>query len=497
MVLLACLGLAFSAILSVASFSGDTIAGCEGGWFDCSSVLSSRWSSIGPVPVSVLATGAYAGILMSMGVACAASTVLLRRAAWFAVAAGSMTVAIAAIWFIALQVWVVQHLCVYCLLVHACSLCLGSLILAKWGSRRAETHAALAVGVLAVSSLAVVQWVAAPRPTFTIERLPQRTTEPQTIEAPIESSVSPALFEAPTSPGNLRIGVGKASVLGDAWQLTKVRGKSPDRPIRWQSMLPSANAAALRFATLAVACSIQAEDCEAFAGKPPTPSTEPQELQRARPIGAGDQESSASDASNDRVVEFGQSFRLNARHWPVVGDVEAPDLIVEMFDYTCPYCRANHQWVREAVRDSKSTLAVVALAVPMQQDCNPTVTSTDPTHRDACRLAELSVAVWLAEPEQFTRFHEWLFEGSAAPTARDAEREAASLVGAEKLQETLATGTPRRYVTRQVELYQVVGAGKVPKLLFSDSIVTGDIGSSARLRDMLRSQAARPAPRRK
>ena len=37
---------------------------------------------------------------------------------------------------------------------------------------------------------------------------------------------------------------------------------------------------------------------------------------------------------------------LDVRQWPLIGDPDAKYIFVEMFDYTCPHCRATHNAVR-------------------------------------------------------------------------------------------------------------------------------------------------------
>ena len=202
--------------------------------------------------------------------------------------------------------------------------------------------------------------------------------------------------------------------------------------------------------------------------------------QAAAPAQDGD----SNPDSRKRVATFGGRFQLDTQKWPIVGDPDAPQVIVEMFDYTCPYCRANHRWVHEALERGKSNVAVLELAVPINHECNSTVQFTDPAHQDACRLARLSVAVWLANPKKFTEFHDWLFSGNQVPTARDATLKAESLIGKENLDKVLRTSTPQEYVAKQVELYKLVGAGKVPKLLFTSAMVTGDVGSADRILQM-------------
>jgi hypothetical protein len=100
-------------------------------------------------------------------------------------------------------------------------------------------------------------------------------------------------------------------------------------------------------------------------------------------------------------------------------------------------------------------------------------------------LAHLGVAVWLADASKFAEYHEWLLSGATVPTAAEAEAQAQSLVGREPLRQALESGKPQQFVAKHIELYQRVGGGLVPKIMFTSAIATGDIGSSDRILQQL------------
>ncbi len=113
--------------------------GC-GGAADCLSVTASRWAYLGPIPVTLPATalyGAMAGGLLLLETLRAARMFSSVRGVW----AGLMTLSFvaigAALWFAALQVFVLRRFCPYCLATHACAL-LGSifvLVMARGNQR--------------------------------------------------------------------------------------------------------------------------------------------------------------------------------------------------------------------------------------------------------------------------------------------------------------------------------------------------------------------------
>ena len=67
---------------------------------------------------------------------------------------------------------------------------------------------------------------------------------------------------------------------------------------------------------------------------------------------------------------------------------------VEMFDYTCPHCRATHKAIHGAMERFGDDLAIVALPVPLNRACNSAVTSNHSKHAEACKIAKIAVALW-------------------------------------------------------------------------------------------------------
>jgi protein-disulfide isomerase len=352
-------------------------------------------------------------------------------------------------------------------------------------------------GVMAVGVLATAQLIAEPKPTYEIETIPALQGEPDLMTAPGEvgegeGGGEPLMFEAPMfeaplmDPGD--DGEEEAGQTPDDSRTSETpNNEESAAAISWQLVRrPAAVFSCLSTAMLFAPQEPQPSDSNE---KSPEPSGEPSDQNQESAASADASESADENVSEpeERIANFGNSFRLKVASWPLVGDPDASQVIVEMFDYTCPYCRANHRWVREA-QANNSNLAVISLPVPMNRDCNDTVPTTDPAHRDACQIAELSVAVWLANREKYPEYHEWLFSGNSAPTAAAAQQQAAQLVGGDELKKALASGTPRAYVQKQVELYRKLGAGKVPKLLFSRTILTGDVGSVRRIEEILRQE---------
>jgi protein-disulfide isomerase len=213
----------------------------------------------------------------------------------------------------------------------------------------------------------------------------------------------------------------------------------------------------------------------------------------------GDQKKTepADENEKPRLIGInGGKIQLNMAQWPLVGSAKAKHVFVEMFDYTCPHCRQNHKYVKEAAAQFGDELAILAFSVPMNTDCNAAVQRTDPVHAEACEIARLSVAVWRVSPEKFGEFHEWLFSGTTAPSATQARIQAEKLVGKENFAKELAGNVSAQYVAKQVELYKMIGAGTVPKLLFTGTTVTGNIGATESLIKVIKQQPTDSQPKR-
>src|SRR5262245_52081830 len=108
--LLSFLAAVLAAFLLWTSLGGDQIPGCGGG-SGCDSVLSSRFSRVGPFPVSALALPIF--VMMS---------ILAWRGRSEFLPALAIVAAGAAFWFISIQAFVLHRFCAYCTGTHALAL---------------------------------------------------------------------------------------------------------------------------------------------------------------------------------------------------------------------------------------------------------------------------------------------------------------------------------------------------------------------------------------
>jgi protein-disulfide isomerase len=188
---------------------------------------------------------------------------------------------------------------------------------------------------------------------------------------------------------------------------------------------------------------------------------------------------SADDPEPERrIIRILGDTKLDVRQWPLLGKPNAKYVFVEMYDYTCPHCRDMHHEIEAAFKKFGDDLAVLTLPVPLNATCNDQVGRTESQHREACDIANLAVIVWKLKPKEYHDYHDWLFESERARTAAAARERAVKIVGAEPLRKALEKKVPQKFIARHVKLYAKAGAGSIPKMLFSNITLVGNVGSA-------------------
>ena len=502
------IALAISGYLTFVSLTASKIAGCNGGdLFDCSHVIYSKWSKFMGIPVSALALGTYVAMILATGVTCMKKlSSPVRLMSWSAVTGLAIAAALAALYFIYLQVFVLEHLCPWCLGAHTCGLLIALAVLLT--RNRIAFPPLAAVSGLAAAGLALmigVQVYSKEPPKFEeIVYTPPVKAAVSDSEIDETFTAAPEDFEA--APGD-----------DDDMMLP---------PEDEDLFAPPAD-------------DEEYEDDEEFED-PPSEDTEEieaaaAELKRAAYAGIGmvrdialinspihlalmlqqpvQQQQEAGQATNQtvegkqeakdkpnkvkkkkkrqkpepRIIHF-MGRKLNTHQWPIDGSPTAKHVFVEMFDYTCPHCRTTSQAIFKAKEVMGDDLAVVVLPVPMKIACNPNVQRDHPVHAEACELATLAVAVWRCDAKKFSEFHKWMFEGKDSPNYAAALGKATALIGKEKLEKELKKNTASAYVQRHCQMYRVLNAGPIPKLLFPTRAIQGEYTSVESLTSMIKQE---------
>ena len=173
-------------------------------------------------------------------------------------------------------------------------------------------------------------------------------------------------------------------------------------------------------------------------------------------------------------------FTLDLTTVPVSGRLDAPKKMVKLFDYTCHHCRDLHHLLKPVKHKFSNELAVISLPMPLDTSCNRMIRRTPAAHTNACEFAKTALAVFLAKPERFEGFSDWLFEPEHPPALEDARKHAEDIVGKEAFANALNDPRVEQQIQTDVNIYaassQKAKRSAMPQLLFARG---GSIGSIA------------------
>jgi uncharacterized membrane protein len=177
-------GLCVTGYLAWVALNSGDVAGCGSGpvW-NCGHVLSSRWSKLFGLPVSVPAFFLYGVLLSALAICRPTAPRAIRRLAWGAISMCALAAGFAALWFVGLQTLAIGHLCIYCLVAHSCGIALSAAILWKRPLGTRATMRLATVSLVGVSVLIGGQLMATPPATFKIERFAD-VSETEEMAAP-------------------------------------------------------------------------------------------------------------------------------------------------------------------------------------------------------------------------------------------------------------------------------------------------------------------------
>jgi uncharacterized membrane protein/protein-disulfide isomerase len=417
-------GIAFliAAYLAYKGLFNSLPAGCSGGG-GCDAVLSSRWSRLWGVPVSVPGLFVYLGVFIGTFFVARGGADQRRRDGWTVLTALAVFAGLGAIWFIYLQFFIIQSICPYCMADHVCGLLIAVLVLAgapvARGERLPRGRSSLVLGGARVGLL--VAGASCIMGLFMVAQL---------------------VFEAPTHriSGTLDMGAG---------------GKVIDM---------SSTPAASKQDGGKSKTNKDGEDVE----DPVLTTPSGKAVNEKNFVGLG-----LPQAPNGATVLLGRT------DFPVRGNVDAPFVFVCLVDYTCPHCRAFHKTLDKSFERYGEQVAFMILPMPLNADCNPFIYATDERHKWACDLAHLSVAVWKTDAAKFAQFDDWLFQPDQARTGPEARAEAERLVGKEALKATLDSGWPKQKIQKHIKVYEMAGQGQIPKVMYRALQIAGTTSSES------------------
>jgi uncharacterized membrane protein len=472
-------------------------AGCTGlPQFDCQHVVLSRWSRFLGMPVSLPAVGLYGVVVVLTFLIGPNSSWHVRRIARLVLVCLAAMAAGAALWFLGLMIFAIGKLCLFCLIVHTCGLSIGILILIhppihrrrytpEWiGALRVSMGiaspgqapvlpppsltvlnvlTAAGVGLAGVAALILGQLVF-PTATYRIERIENLTASPAVDTANLTSAPRPepaaaargasALGNAPGSPGQVPV----------ARPSTPAPTAEPTLP------QPEPNPA------------------EAIPAKDDQPAS------ASAPVLPGKLPGLEEPSGRSRwLALLDNQVKLDVYAHPVLGDPDAPYVVVELFDYTCKHCRTQSRQMQQARERYGRRLALVLLPAPMSPLCNKHIDAVREEHQNACRYARLALAVWKTAPSKFPAFHEWLMEGSEAAPVAEAMEHARQLLGDGPWKEEMESPAVREEIRHNTEFFARSGGGAIPKLLSGKFVVSGETATTRQLLKLLEQITGAPA----
>jgi protein-disulfide isomerase len=170
-------------------------------------------------------------------------------------------------------------------------------------------------------------------------------------------------------------------------------------------------------------------------------------------------------------------FRLSLQDEPLLGDPNAPHVLVNIFDYTCYACRVLHEQLAEAQKALSNQFVVVSLPAPLNRTCNPAVTEAYPGHEEGCEYARVGLAVWRAKPSAFGPFTDWVFSSEYPPPVAQAQLRAEELVGKQALASALQDSRIEEEIRRNVAIYATnylaIGQHSLPQLFVGTNLTVG------------------------
>jgi thiol-disulfide isomerase/thioredoxin len=182
-----------------------------------------------------------------------------------------------------------------------------------------------------------------------------------------------------------------------------------------------------------------------------------------------------------RVVELHDgAFKIDLSETPVLGEVSATNVLVHLFDYTCPHCRRLHPVLKQLHQALSNRVAIASLLVPLATNCNRLLKRPIQEHLTACELAEAGLAIWRTEPDQLAAFEEWVFSSAKPPGPEAARTKGRELVGTNAYDRALSDPWIREHLARNITLYESnyvrFRKAVLPEVMVGTNILSGAVG---------------------
>lgn len=412
--------LAISIYLVSVSLEGRLPVGC-GPQSDCEKVLGSRWAYWFGVPVSVFAVVVDLMILLASLALKPKAPAVAQRRAWAVLVPCALLLIGAAIWFVAVQVFAVQAICLYCMAAHGCGLIAGILLL-----------------------------IGAP-----IRQMPDRLWDLDLQVFVTTRRLKRAFLFALLALTGLI--VGQIAYEPKTGVVVTIAGAS--------NAVPSLQAATQTLASVTMTNSIASNTLFSVPLVPQIP-----------PASETGSTSNPSTAGPRLLPVYDGQFQLNVDEVPLIGSPSNVHAMVSLFDYTCHHCRDMHPRLVEAQHIFSNQLVILNLPMPLDPGCNSTMSRPHPLHTNACEYARLGLTVWRADRRKHPQFDDWLLASERPPPLAEARARAVQLVGVEAFEEAAKDAWVEQQLKQDVAIYEVAyraGQGSMPQLIFATKVAVG------------------------
>ncbi len=450
---LAFAGLVLSCYLTWASWQPGPIVGCSGeSYFSCEEVLGSKWSKWWGLPVSLLGAityvlmFAFAWLVPGPTWPVPGSTWLVpgdgdsrlprvAQAAWLCLIALSFLATGVAAWFILLQALVLGEFCLYCCLIHACSIMICVLVL--WQLPRPDRDEQYAqLGVSLGLQSAVTELPSTPAPAGVYPRqllvLLLIASLGWTVLIVGQLLGTEESFIVDLSAPGIRITAQDELKLTDATNIAHPlaeQGADLDEETKQSQNVES------------MGDDKNQQDSTLLETESSLTETESSLTETE----------SSEFRVHSRVVHFQSSgMNINLDRLPVLGNPRAEHVLVEFLDYTCMHCRHLHPILVETLERYGGQIAIVMRPVALSKKCNPNIQKTHRAHANACEYTKLALAVWHTDPTKFPEFHQWLFESESVPNVHVAKRQAVKIAGVHVLLKEIDGADVREMLNQNV-----------------------------------------------
>lgn len=464
----------------------EAVAGCTAGsGAGCDMVLSSSWSRWINLPVSVAGLGCYSALAVCTSLIGFTRPQVSR---WIdtAVVMLSILAAGASIWFLALQAIAIGEFCPYCIVVDVTGIALGALAVWSVVNNRSSTNSRQSPGAGVMALRATMPGV-------------PRVTPLKVSQSPLGPSITAALggaalllcvlivgqvaFRKPVHelrtvaldmPINMTSANGidttSSDVSPDAQTHVAMRVDADSKAEDGDSQVEPGDSTATSNGADSEEASNDSETTTDEKPKPAVAKSEPAEAPQPK--------------GRSRLVKFlGGKLTLDTYQYPILGDPEAPHVMVELLSYDCPHCRKMHSTMQRGLRRYGNQMAILVLPVPMETKCNPLITDPKASHTGACTTARMSLAVARIKPGAFRSFHDFLMEDEEkVPTQAKSVGKAYSMVDSVKLRKLTNGDDLNKQVAKIVELFGTLmkqNSGNkqfgLPIQIMGDEVMSGSV----------------------